>query len=766
MKWDEAKYEEREGPPHELAPLLASFTCRCLDRGLQVERTWALEALDDFLAAWVSLVLHPMDPKPPHLLSCLERVFSAAVLAHFASSAQTALEEEDEYEDRDQLVEYLVSLSAIGRCHLSSSLALVAQQLGQRVARLQALFQGKFAAVKAPEDAARLLQLQDELYWLVLVATHLLTDDTSGEEPQVPHAIEAYSDRCAAAQLPNLLLKLVDAVVQLAVYSARILKIASSGASLPDGACSFLVLRTLLAFFRRFAAAYFLRAAHDDAHYSIQPNPQLLAHYRDPQVVAPLACNLAALVFAVFSQRPSLDDPPLVLEASRFLHVLASTRDLPQLLLRGDAHLPFLGLLASAAQGKQSFLAFFPSKARIQLVATLLSLSHRAPDVLPKAIGPLVQAFCDVAQHLPTEQGAQLPAHLMQRVVLLTDCARGIPMASTPRMIAAISKLSRQQFAPILALLARAYQTKPLPFPLVKNLHKLIRDIVVFQIELVDSLQGYFAFVSKYSQLYAAFVSSSSFSLAPQGHIGRREHDEAVSLLCIYMETLHALSHPQIWSHPNVLVFLFKSVHFLLGLCRPSDPSASSTAAGGGSRGSDQVFLSYPTATNLLSTIIAQVIHPRSMAAFFSSPEPFLRAIFGFLGDSLDNPVFRISEMAAHSVATLISALVTKSDPPSLIEDLFNQLLYRVFHKVIFGSLPLGLVDPIADALYPLFSTNSGRVRSLMTKVLDVCKTPQQVEMLKSNFGKLLEPPGPKDPQKIFRLRFSNVLNFVRPICR
>lgn len=151
------------------------------------EETWGSDALDILLETW-NVILgeddadnSPMSVDGVHAASSL---FKIIVESHLKAAADSAFEDSDDAEyfhvsvsKRD---EQLALYALIARAAADTTIPFLAQLFSERFARL--------SQRNGENDPTQTLE---ELYWLLLITSHVLTDSGEGETLLIPEALQA-----------------------------------------------------------------------------------------------------------------------------------------------------------------------------------------------------------------------------------------------------------------------------------------------------------------------------------------------------------------------------------------------------------------------------------------------------------------------------------------------------------------------------------------------------------------------------------------------
>ncbi|OAY65299.1 Exportin-4, partial [Ananas comosus] len=174
------------GTIHVLSSL-TSEVVKILTVNQDEEETWSADALDILLETW-SVTLGQTDGDKtifPH-----DRVFAASSLfntiveSHLKAAADSALDENDD-------TEYFHA-SVSKRDERLASYALIARAAADMtVPFLVRLFSERFSLLSQRISGNESTRTLEELYWLLLITGHVLTDSGEGETALVPEALQA-----------------------------------------------------------------------------------------------------------------------------------------------------------------------------------------------------------------------------------------------------------------------------------------------------------------------------------------------------------------------------------------------------------------------------------------------------------------------------------------------------------------------------------------------------------------------------------------------
>ncbi|KAG8088719.1 hypothetical protein GUJ93_ZPchr0010g10091 [Zizania palustris] len=151
------------------------------------EETWGSDALDISLEIW-NVILGDFDadkcPMSVDGAIAASNLFKIIVESHLKAAADSAFEDTDDAEyfhvsvsKRD---EQLALYAQIARSAADTTIPFLAQLFSERFARLSQIY--------GENDPTQTLE---ELYWLLLITSHVLTDSGEGETLLIPEALQA-----------------------------------------------------------------------------------------------------------------------------------------------------------------------------------------------------------------------------------------------------------------------------------------------------------------------------------------------------------------------------------------------------------------------------------------------------------------------------------------------------------------------------------------------------------------------------------------------
>ncbi|XP_077228967.1 exportin-4 protein isoform X3 [Tasmannia lanceolata] len=192
--------------PFGTVNFLSALTCEVVKANTSndnEDETWTSDALDTLLDTW-NVLLEPTDlgknTLSPEGISAAAAVFNVIMEYELKAAAKSAFEDDD---DSDH---FYASISA--RDERLSSYALIARSAADvTIPLLTKLFSERLALLYQGKGTSDPTCTLEELYWILLIAGHVLADKAEGETPLVPEALQAqFMDVVEATQHPIVIL--------------------------------------------------------------------------------------------------------------------------------------------------------------------------------------------------------------------------------------------------------------------------------------------------------------------------------------------------------------------------------------------------------------------------------------------------------------------------------------------------------------------------------------------------------------------------------
>eukprot|EP00804_Cyclotella_cryptica_P023894 CCRYP_010038-RB/>CCRYP_010038-RB protein AED:0.02 eAED:0.02 QI:286/1/1/1/0.5/0.42/7/2478/1240 len=188
---------------------------------------------------------------PLYASYCMCKVQMSSLEEHYLADEGADLDDVREEISASGLEDEMSSAASLGRLNVFASLTTLSEMFQQCMPKLLALFTGPRLENEMTPDIAALME---EARMLIVCACHLLTDECPGESPTVPDAISKAcitSEGSDNEQCIMAISSLVDLLMKVAEAQATRVSMHPE-----ESACSPLLSKTLLWFFRRWAAAY------------------------------------------------------------------------------------------------------------------------------------------------------------------------------------------------------------------------------------------------------------------------------------------------------------------------------------------------------------------------------------------------------------------------------------------------------------------------------------------------------------------------------
>ncbi|VDI81588.1 Hypothetical predicted protein [Mytilus galloprovincialis] len=180
-----------------------------MEEALHKDDTVYMEAYEYMLESWMELVNKMKDISVDSLKPKAIEVFNTYIQCHISGPEGTrtqdgmdaALEDSDvdeiEEDDRERFGDVLCCIGTLARMVPYHSIPLLSKILEDRISRLHGQLQRlqQFAAEghDVSMDTSYLTVLYEDLHWIILVATNVLTIESEGETPMIPPDIMEYT---------------------------------------------------------------------------------------------------------------------------------------------------------------------------------------------------------------------------------------------------------------------------------------------------------------------------------------------------------------------------------------------------------------------------------------------------------------------------------------------------------------------------------------------------------------------------------------------
>nr|CAD1836168.1 unnamed protein product [Ananas comosus var. bracteatus] len=460
------------GTIHVLSSL-TSEVVKILTVNQDEEETWSADALDILLETW-SVTLGQTDGDKtifPH-----DRVFAASSLfntiveSHLKAAADSALDENDD-------TEYFHA-SVSKRDERLASYALIARAAADMtVPFLVRLFSERFSLLSQRISGNESTRTLEELYWLLLITGHVLTDSGEGETALVPEALQAgFLNVVEAVHHPVVALswsiiqfsrQCLDTEMRSMYFSPRLME-------------------AVIWFLARWVATYLLpldtrkeqisTTYHDDGsqHESQFSRKILLTFAVEHNQVDFVLDSVVRISVATLTLYPG-ENELQALTCQKLLAALVRHKQISVRLLLLDSWRD----LARAFANER---ALFSVNARIQrslaetlvCAASFIKDSEASAQYLRDLLGPIVACLVDNSSRNDLKAVAQ-QADAIYMVSCLLERLRGAARATQPRTQKALFEMGHSVMNPLLTLL-EAY----------KNQSAVVYLILKFVVDFVD----------------------------------------------------------------------------------------------------------------------------------------------------------------------------------------------------------------------------------------------------------------------------------------
>ena len=188
-----------------ILPLLSDIgqiTLVCLKFRLDnMEDTWFLDAIDDMLFMWASIVGKTDELSRQELQQLMQEPLTGALLTLLSQISfeivqgyiemRVVMEPSDDDDDDafdqkdvDSFSDQLLNISILARLKAGEVLGALSRVLSEKNAQLSSLM----ASTEA-QSVETIMKLQEQIHWGILIAGHVLCDGAEGEMPQIPESL-------------------------------------------------------------------------------------------------------------------------------------------------------------------------------------------------------------------------------------------------------------------------------------------------------------------------------------------------------------------------------------------------------------------------------------------------------------------------------------------------------------------------------------------------------------------------------------------------
>ncbi|OWF40176.1 Exportin-4 [Mizuhopecten yessoensis] len=295
---------------------LTRLTCTmgqgaALEEAYHKDDTIHMEAYEKMLETWMELISKMKDVSLDKLKPQTQQVFNSYIQCHISAPDGTrtqegrdSVSEEDEIDsveedDRERFSDQLCSIGVFGRMVAGHSIPSLCRLLEDRVARLHGQLQRlqhqqhSMSHTQPPPMDPHLTMLYEDIHWILLVTTYVLTEESEGETPMIPSDIMEYSiSQSKTVDIPTTLkvlaspgeradsipradlntdsvVRLVSSVLRLCEVEKRALQAKMAGSLSPQ------VSASIMWFLRRWSLCYLL----PDENYYSQVSPAILSAF-------------------------------------------------------------------------------------------------------------------------------------------------------------------------------------------------------------------------------------------------------------------------------------------------------------------------------------------------------------------------------------------------------------------------------------------------------------------------------------------------------
>ncbi|KAF3328040.1 Exportin-4 [Carex littledalei] len=463
--------------PYGTVHLLSALTCevvKSLMNFRREEETWVEESLDILLETW-NVILEGMGTDRSSISTdgvyAASSLFNVIVESHLKAAADSAFEDADNSEyfhasisKRD---ERLASYAIIARLGAESTVPLLAR-----------LFQERFGTLSQGLGNSDPTRTLEELYWLLLITGHVLTDSGEGETLLIPELLQAaFSDVVEAAQHPVVMLswsvinfsrQCLDPAVRSAYFSPRLME-------------------AVVWFLARWVATYLVpldtsmgNIKETDSEGVVtngsQPSRKILQSFgwqnNQGDIILDSAIRISLVALTMYPGENELQ----ALACQKLLAVLVRRKHICSRLVQLESWREIARAFAN-----ESILFSISARSQRSLAETLICAaaclkdSEASLQYLKDVIGPMTTCLVENTSRTDLKSVAQ-QADAIYMVSCLLERLRGAVRATQPRTQKAIFEMGHAVMNPLLSLLE-----------IYKNQSGVVYLILKFVVDFVDA---------------------------------------------------------------------------------------------------------------------------------------------------------------------------------------------------------------------------------------------------------------------------------------
>ncbi|KAH7691116.1 Nuclear transport receptor exportin 4 (importin beta superfamily) domain-containing protein [Dioscorea alata] len=450
--------------------VLSTLTCevvKAYTASADEDDRWSSEALDILLEAW-GVVLGRSDFTKTSIsteaVADTANLFNVIVESYLNAAARTALDDDNQSEHFHASIsrrdEMLRSYSLIARAAADVTVPFLVGLFSERVSLL--------LSQKSTNDAISLLE---ELYWLLLITGHVLTDSGEGETILVPEALQAsFSNIPEEAQHP------------VVVLSWSIISFARHSLDPETRACYFSprLMEAVIWFLARWADTYVMPLDGTKGHictpHESQASKRVLHSFAGENDQGKLVLDTIIRISMVALSSYPGENELQTMTCHHLLVALVRRRNV-------CAHLVTLESWAGIANAFVNERTLFQLNARVQrylaqaLVSAAFGLkdSEASNQYVRNLLGPMTTYLKDISIQNNLKGFAQ-QADVIYTVICLMERLRGAMRATQPRTQKATFEMGHAVMDSLLTLLE-----------VYKNQSAVVYQILKFVVDLVDA---------------------------------------------------------------------------------------------------------------------------------------------------------------------------------------------------------------------------------------------------------------------------------------
>ncbi|ORY03726.1 hypothetical protein K493DRAFT_311626 [Basidiobolus meristosporus CBS 931.73] len=686
---------------------IGKLTSTCLQHAAtEVDDTWNMEAFDQLLEMWVTLVSKATDPyqsdaEPlkssgfiPFLTNASSHVVEAYVQVRLEIAKQF-IEDFDEddgnFKDQDMYADQLIGVATLARMNPKQSIEALDGLLRQKFDLLRSHYQSSHAQFGDQHSVL----FHEQIHWLLLIAGHVLCDGGQGEKPLVPDSLMRLS--VAQDNSEN------NAIVSLSSAVFSMLEFLSLDPHEPMATfCSPLVAETLFWFIERWSRTYLLIEPQEYSHISASL-AQAFGNGVGGQAI------LVALVDKLQSNFYQWNaEEEVLIQLIKIINTFAKTANIRNALLACEKF-PVLIQFFTQHLGNFPEIVHSALIQAITLVISGASSEVQRQQYFGLVTGAVEKQFVAVLQRPDFNQVYQ-NSDVISQVLNSLDMLDGLALAADPFNTKYIHAFA-SRFFESLAQLLNIYQRHPeVEIQIIQLLSSLCKYLDFSELE-AHQVRDFYLVIGNAIKVY----STQSLNKARDRNYDKQQENPYQDIVA-FTKLLLALivSEP---SAADVAEILFFGTNQLIPLMTLE-------------------MLEIPKICGDYVELIAQLID-RYHDRLVNLPSDLFVSLMQSLEYALRHPIYDISRLAFQSIASLALFFANNPSAKEFLLPTMRKFLDQIMNMLLYEEFDMDLLEPASEALYLLIASQQEQLSVIAHTVIQQQVNPQVQVRLSGYFTHL-----------------------------